>query len=236
MERDKHALRMVLYTRVSTEEQAASGLGLEAQRAQLELAAQYQSWQVIEFVVDEGQSGKDLVRPGLRHALELLRDGKADGIAVAKLDRLSRSVVDFGLLLEWLETVGVSLVALDLNVDTSTPSGRMLTSVLMAVAEWERHTIAQRTKDGLAALRAKGKPTGRPAVADRPELFSRIALMRARGMTLQAIADQLNAEHVPTIRGGTTWRPSSVEAAAGYKRRRPRRKRTELPKPLRRAA
>lgn len=224
---------MVLYTRVSTEEQAASGLGLDAQRTQLEHAAEYAGWPVVELVRDEGQSGKDLVRPGLKRALELIAAGQADGIAVAKLDRLSRSVIDFGLLLEWLEGTDAALVALDLNVDTTTPSGRMLVSVLMAVAEWERHTIAQRTRDGLAALRAQGKPTGRPAVADRPELAGRIALMRARGLTLQAIANQLNEDGVPTIRGGAKWRPSSVEAAAGYHRRRPRRKPAQLPTPMR---
>jgi DNA invertase Pin-like site-specific DNA recombinase len=228
--------RIVLYVRVSTEEQAAQGNGLEAQLAQLQRESEHHQWTVVETIRDEGVSGKDLVRPGLKRALELIAEGKADGLAVAKLDRLSRSVIDAGMLAEWFEEVGARLVALDLNIDTNTPSGRMIFSVLSAVAQWERETIAQRTKDGLAALRAKGKPTGRPAVADRPELFSRIALMRARGMTLQAIADQLNAERVPTIRGGATWRPSSVEAAAGYKRRRPRRKHADLPKPLRRAA
>lgn len=227
---------MVLYVRVSTEEQVAAGNGLDAQIAQLKREAEYKSWTVVELVRDEGVSGKDLVRPGLRHALELIRDGKADGLAVAKLDRLSRSVIDAGMLAEWFDDVDARLVALDLNIDTSSPSGRMVFSVLSAVAQWERETIAARTRDGLAALRAKGKPTGRPAVADRPELASEISIMRARGMTLQAIADDLNQRGVPTIRGGSKWRPSSVESAAGYKRRRPRRKPAELPTPLRRSA
>ena len=65
---------------------------------------------------------------------------------------------------------------------------------------------------------AEVKAMGRPAVADRPELLERINQMRADDMTLQAIADQLNAEHVPTLRGGTMWRPSSVQAALGYRR------------------
>lgn len=228
--------RMVLYIRVSTEEQAQFGNGLAAQLAQLEREAEHQGWNVIELIRDEGVSGKDLARPGLKRALELIAEHKADGLAVAKLDRLSRSVIDAGMLAEWFEDLDARLVALDLNIDTKTPSGRMVFSVLSAVAQWERETIAARTRDGMAALRAKGLPTGRPAVADKPEIATRIQLMRARGMTLQAIADQLNTEHVPTIRGGSLWRPSSVQTAAGYKRRRPRRKTTQLPVPLRRAA
>ncbi len=225
---------MVLYVRVSTEEQVTHGNGLDAQRADLERAAEYQGWKIIELVRDEGVSGKDLSRPGLRHALELIAAGKADGLAVAKLDRLSRSVIDAGMLAEWFDDADARLVALDLNIDTNTPSGRMVFSVLSAVAEWERATIAQRTRDGLAALRAKGKPTGRPAVADTPGLANRISLMRAEGMTLQAIADTLTAEGVPTARGAAKWRPSSLESAAGYRRRRPRRKPAELPATIRR--
>jgi DNA invertase Pin-like site-specific DNA recombinase len=227
---------MVLYIRVSTEEQARSGLGLDAQRADLQRAGDYQDWEIAELVCDEGISGKDLNRPGLKHALELIATGQADGLAVAKLDRLSRSVIDAGMLAEWFEDAGARLVALDLNIDTSTPSGLMVLHVLSAVAEWERLTIAARTRDGLAALRAKGMPTGRPAVADIPALADRIGLMRAQGLTLQAIADALNAESIPTIRGGTHWRVSSVQAAAGYRRRRPRRKPAELPILARRSA
>jgi DNA invertase Pin-like site-specific DNA recombinase len=220
------AARMVLYTRVSTDEQ---GNGLDVQRAELQRAAAFKNWSIYEWICDEGQSGKDLERPGLKRALQLIADGKADGLAVSKLDRLSRSVIDFALLLEWLEQARAALVALDMNVDTTTASGRMLVAVLMAVAQWERETIAQRTRDGLAALRARGMPTGRPAVADRPELAARIAQMRAGGETLQAIADTLNADGIPTLRGGLCWRPSSVQSAAGYERARPRHKAAQLP-------
>lgn len=228
--------RMVLYLRVSTEEQVEHGNGLDAQRYQLERAADYHGWQVVELIRDEGVSGKDLARPGLRRGLEHIANGRADGLAVAKLDRLSRSAIDAGMLAEWFHDVDARLVALDLNIDTSSPSGTMVLFVLAAVAQWERETIAQRTRDGLAALRRAGKPTGRPAVADVPALAERIALMRSTGMTYQAIADRLNSEAVPTLRGGSEWRPSSVQAAAGYRRRRPRRKSIELPTPMRRVA
>jgi DNA invertase Pin-like site-specific DNA recombinase len=120
-------------------------------------------------------------------------------------------------------------VALDLGVDTSSPGGRLVANVFASVAEWERATVAARTKAGLAAVRAQGKPISRPSLADRPELRARIAAMRASGLTLQAIADTLNSERVPTVRGGSRWRPSSVQNAAGWTRRKPRRQPTELP-------
>jgi DNA invertase Pin-like site-specific DNA recombinase len=218
--------RMVLYIRVSTDEQSN---GLDAQRVALEHAGEYQGWKVAELVADEGQSGKDLDRPGLKRALSRISTGRADGLAVTKLDRLSRSVIDAGELADWFDRAGARLVALDMNIDTSTPSGLMILHVISSVAQWERETIAQRTRDGLAALRAKGMPTGRPAVADMPELAARILERRKIGITLQGIADELNADGIPTLRGGSCWRPSSVQSAAGYHRARARHKPAVLP-------
>jgi DNA invertase Pin-like site-specific DNA recombinase len=90
----------------------------------------------------------------------------------------------------------------------------------MSVGQWEGRRIGEQTRKGLAAARAKRATTGRPAVEDVPHLKQRIADMRTGGMTLQAIADKLNQEGIPTLRGGSQWRPSSVQAAAGYKRPR----------------
>ncbi|MGP0051271.1 MAG: recombinase family protein, partial [Solirubrobacteraceae bacterium] len=111
---------MILYVRVSTDEQ---GNGLDVQRAELKRTSVQRNWQISELIVDEGESGKDLQRPGLRRALALIAAGKADGLAVSKLDRLSRSVIDAGQLAQWFTDAGARLVALDLNIDTSTPSG-----------------------------------------------------------------------------------------------------------------
>lgn len=222
-------MRVLAYARVSTQEQAEHGYGLEAQETAIRETCQRRGFELVELVRDEGESGKTLERPGLRRMLERLAAGEAEGLVVAKLDRLSRSVVDFGLLLEWCAEAEVTLVALDLGVDTSTPGGRLVANVLASVAEWERDTIAGRTRDGLAAVRAQGKPTGRPAVADRPELAERIRAMREQGLTLQAIADTLTAEGVPTARGARRWGVSSVQTAAGWRRRKPRRQPAELP-------
>jgi DNA invertase Pin-like site-specific DNA recombinase len=221
--------RLIAYTRVSTDEQAEHGHGLDAQEIRVRAAAEYADWTLLELVRDEAVSGKDLHRPALAAALRKIAAGKADGLVVAKLDRLTRSVVDFGRLLEWFKDADATLVALDFALDTSTPTGKFVANVMVSVAEWERETIGARTKEGLAALRAKGLPAGRPAVADEPELAARIIGMQAAGLSLQAIADQLNAEGVPTARGGAVWRKSSLQTITGGRRRAPRRRVAELP-------
>jgi len=222
------------YARCSTAEQAESGHGLAAQEAAIRTECDRRGWTLVAILRDEGGSGKSLDRPGLSSALQRIAAGEAAGLVASKLDRLSRSVVDFGTLLEWFTDAAATLVALDLGIDTGTPGGRLVANVFASVAEWERETIAARTRDGLAAVRATGRPISRPAVADLPELRERIAAMRAEGRTLQSIADTLNAEGIPTPRGGAEWRPSSVQNAAGYKRRKPRRRPAELPNVKRR--
>jgi DNA invertase Pin-like site-specific DNA recombinase len=128
---------------------------------------------------------------------------EADVLAVAKLDRLTRSVGDLTALLDWTTRGQVGLVALDPDVDTTTPGGRMVVQVFATVAEWERGIISERTRNALSMLRAQGKAVSRPSLEQtRPQLAAPIVAMRERGMTLQAIADALNAEGVPTGRGG----------------------------------
>lgn len=118
---------MIGYLRVSTEEQASSGLGLEAQRDTITPYAEQHDWDVIWYA-DEGISGKSLDRPQLQAALERLRPKKRDvaGLVVAKLDRLSRSVHDFSEVLALARARRWSLVAIDLGVDTSTVTGKLV--------------------------------------------------------------------------------------------------------------
>jgi DNA invertase Pin-like site-specific DNA recombinase/peptidoglycan hydrolase-like protein with peptidoglycan-binding domain len=194
----------------------------------IEEACERSEWELVEVVTDR-ENGGSLDRPGLTYALERIAEGKARGLVVSDLRRVSRSIVDLGALMEWFRDAQAALIALDLGVDTSTPAGHELAATLITLGDWERERIATRTRRGLAAVRASGGSTGRPAVADRPELVDRINAMRAANMTLQAIADQLNAEGVPTLRGGAKWRPSSVQAALGYRRPGSRSPRDQLP-------
>jgi len=163
-------------------------------------------------------SGPDLERPALVHALTMLEAGEASCLVVTGLDRLSRSAANLGTVIEWVEELGARLVVLDIDLDTSTEEGRVAARALARVGALEREQGEHHSQESGALPRVR--VGGRPAVADRPLLQRRIATMRASGMTLQAIADTLNREGVPTLRGGSEWRPSSVQAAVGYKRPR----------------
>lgn len=205
-------LRVVFYLRVSTVEQVDSGAGLEAQEAALRTAATHKGWEVVAVLTDAGVSGKSLTgRPALAEALELVESGRGDVLAVAKLDRLSRSLLDFAGLMARAQAAGWALVALDVDVDTTTPSGRLVANLMASVAEWERETIGARTRDALAAKRAQGVRLGRPRVLPL-DVLERIVAERASGRTLRSIADGLTTDGVPTAQGGV-WRPGTVAAA-----------------------
>jgi DNA invertase Pin-like site-specific DNA recombinase len=158
--------------------------------------------------------GNTLTRPGLGYALERLVAGEAKGLVVADLSQISHSVPDLGLVFEWFLRSDVRLVAVSPGLDTGEEAGRLTAVTIIEVAHWERARLSERTRIGMQAARRKGPRH----VADFPALRERIARMREDGMTLQAIADRLNAEAVPTVRGGSIWRPSSVQTAAGYRR------------------
>lgn len=198
------------YLRVSTSEQADSGAGLEAQRQAIVAEADRRGWEV-EWIDDAGHSAKSLKRPGIQSALETLAAGRADALVVAKLDRLSRSMLDFAGLMELSRREGWALVALDLGVDTSTPAGEAMANVMSAFAQFERRLIGQRTKDALAVKRAQGVRLGRPPVLT-DATRQRIAALRASGLTYRAVADRLNTWGVPTAQGGSCWHASTVRA------------------------
>jgi DNA invertase Pin-like site-specific DNA recombinase len=205
---------VVGYVRVSTAEQADSGLGLEAQRRAIRSECDRRGWELVAIEEDAGWSGKVTSRPGLLRALEACKSGKADGLVVAKLDRLSRSVQQAAALLAKAEHEGWALVALDLGVDLSTPSGEVMAHVLAAIAQFERRLIGQRTKDALAVKRAQGMRLGRPQVLSL-QVVARIARERKAGRSLQAIADGLNKDAVATAHGGAAWWPSTVSKVMG---------------------
>jgi DNA invertase Pin-like site-specific DNA recombinase len=207
--RRKGTSAVVGYARVSTVEQADSGLGLEAQRHAIRSECERRGWELLGIEEDAGWSGKVTSRPGLQRALAACKAGQADGLVVAKLDRLSRSVQHAAQLLAEADREGWALVALDLGVDLSTPAGEVMAHVLAAIAQFERRLIGQRTKDALAVKRAEGVRLGRPQVLSG-QVVARIAGERATGRSLQAIADGLNAEGVATAHGGAKWWPSTV--------------------------
>jgi DNA invertase Pin-like site-specific DNA recombinase len=223
--------RLISYARVSTDEQALSGLGLEHQAEQLRRAFEYRGWALVEAIADEGISGSTLNRPGLRRALEMVAVRQADGLVVCKLDRLTRSMRDFCEIVDWFVEAEGALVMLEPDVDTSTPAGMAVAHVMTAFAQMERGLGAERTKNALAAKRARGECVGRPSLLDDEftELRERIQDLHAEGLRLADIARQLDAEGWKTVRGGTKWRPSALQVVLGYERPPRRRRPPELP-------
>jgi DNA invertase Pin-like site-specific DNA recombinase len=185
--------------------------------AAIEAICEASGLHLLEIVWDR-DDGRTLDRPGLSHALERIAHGDARGLVATDLQRLSRSPHDLGALMAWFRDADARLIALDLDLDTATPAGRQVARTLIALGAAEPEGSAQAVQNGAVEARING----RPAVKDRPELLERITAMRSANLSLQQIADQLNAENVPTLRGGRHWRPSSIQVALGYRRPGPR--------------
>lgn len=212
--------RVIIYMRVSTDEQGRTGLGLAAQRRTCRAYAAYkEDWQVVGEYTDE-KSGKSLNgRHELEKALAALDQGEADVLLVAKLDRLSRSVVDFGRILERSKRHKWALAVNDFQIDTTTANGKLLANILISLAEWERDQISERTKAALASIprgtthvdrdgNVKNAP-GRAAVIDA-ETVALVKYMKTQGKSYRAICAELTAMEKPTP-GGGPWQVSTVQ-------------------------
>jgi|SRR5579864_1813093 len=194
--------RVIGYVRVSTEDQGKSGLGLEAQTEAIQLKARSRGWEVVRIAKDVA-SGKSMNgRHELLEALADLKAHRADGLVATKLDRLSRSTIDFATLLETARKQGWHVVMLDLDLDTSTPTGKLIASVLANVAQFEREMIGQRTREALAVARARGTRLGRKRVI-APALEKRILRLREKGQSYEVIAEELNKAGVAAPAGGS---------------------------------
>lgn len=199
--------RALGYLRVSTEEQATHGNGLDAQHDAITDLAERRGWPVT-VVADEGRSGSQ-VNPGLRDCLDQLRTGRADALVVAKLDRLARSVANAADILNAAKTQGWNLVICDLGVDLSTPQGKAMANMLATFAEFERDMISLRTKEGLAAAKARGKRIGRPKLVTAKVMES-IVQQREEGASFDAIARSLAEGGVLSPTGRPSWQTSTV--------------------------
>jgi DNA invertase Pin-like site-specific DNA recombinase len=173
----------------------ATGRMTPPERA-IERACERAGWRLVAIVRDR-EGGRLLERPGLTHALDRIADGQAGGLVVTDARLLSRSL-DFAGLVSWFEESDAALIALDLGLDTSTPEGRRVASTLVTINGWTGGRIARRT------------------AAARAELLERIGTMHGEGMSLQAIADELNAQGVRTLSGSSSWWPSGVQTALRY--------------------
>lgn len=224
------ATRVVGYIRVSTEQQADGGVSLAAQRAKLEAYALAVELELVAVQVDAGVSAKTLARPGLQAALGALDAGEADGLLVAKLDRLTRSVRDLGELVERYFASRFSLLSVADAIDTRSAAGRLVLNVLTSVAQWEREATGERTRTALEHLRKSGVRLGAPALGWRrseetdpdgrrvlcgvdgeSRTVARIHELAAERLSLRSICARLDAEGHATKRGGC-WAPKTVRA------------------------
>lgn len=192
------------YIRVSTGDQADSGLGLQAQREKIKVVCPNID---IEFC-DAGKSGSTVnKRPALTELLDIIRAG--DTLFVSRLCRLSRSVMDFAALCNVSFKDGWNIVILDPMLDLRTPSGKLTANLLASVAEFERDMISQRTTEALAEKKRQGIRLGR-----RPEITSDseelIFDMHDKGFSAKKIAQNLNLDMVPTARGGR-WYHTTIK-------------------------
>jgi site-specific DNA recombinase len=158
-------IRCAVYTRKSTEEgleQQFNSLDAQRESAQAYIQAQqHEGWVCLpDRYNDGGWTGGNMDRPALQQLLADIKDGKVDVVVIYKLDRLSRSLMDFARLMELFETHKVALVSITQKLDTSTSMGRLILNILMSFAEFERAIIAERTRDKIAATRRKGRWCG----------------------------------------------------------------------------
>jgi DNA invertase Pin-like site-specific DNA recombinase len=211
------------YVRVSTDRQAEKGVSLEAQEAKIRAMATVQGSELIDVIVDGGESAKSLNRLGLQRLMAVVNGGNVQAVIVAKLDRLTRSVKDLCGLLELFEKRKVALISVAEALDTGSAAGRLVITIMGAVSQWEREAIGERTRDALRHKRSNGERVGNIEFGYRLSLDRRhlepdpveqaviaeIRNLRRQGHTLRGIAAILNSRGRRTRRG-TDWRLESV--------------------------
>jgi DNA invertase Pin-like site-specific DNA recombinase len=197
-----------------------------SQRA-IELACARGGWLLLDVLRENVHRGTER-RPALSAALRRVADGEARGLVVSQARLLGDSISDLAALMSWFREARAVFIALDLGLDTSTPQGTRVAMALIRLSAWHRDRAVNGRRNGLAALgtRYGSRPDGAhrngshlPAAdGARAELHRRLAAMEDGDMSLQEMADQLNAEGVPTLNGSDTWWPSGVRTALRYAR------------------
>jgi len=184
--------RVALYARVSTKN---NGQDPETQLIALREYAQARGFDVFAEYVDVGISGAKEKRPELNRLMDHARKRRFDAVLVARFDRFARSTRHLVLALDEFNALGVDFISLSESIDTSTPMGKMVYTVIAAVAELERALIRERVVMGLQRAKAQGKRLGRPAVHLD---FDELQALREEGLSFRAIAKQCGVSH-PTI-------------------------------------
>jgi len=218
-------MKAIGYCRVSTDKQADRGVSLDAQAEKIRAMSVVHNAELVDIIVDGGESAKSLQRPGMEQLLALVDSRKVQAVIIAKLDRLTRSVKDLAELLERFERRGVALVSVAESLDTSSAAGRLVLNIMVSVSQWEREAIGERTRDAMRHKRSNGErvgtvPYGWRLAADGAHLEHEPAeqaiveqIHALKGLSLRAIAEELNRQGLKTRRG-TAWRFQYVAQVA----------------------
>jgi len=210
------------YIRVSTESQAENGVSLEAQAVKIRAQARASGLRLTEVITDRGISGKSLSRPGVRRLTSEVKAGRVSAVIVWKLDRLTRSVRDLLDLLDLLHKHHARLVSITESLDTQSAVGRMVMTILGAVAQMEREQTVERVRAAAQHLRDLGRVfgttpfgflrRGKKLIRNLKECeVCRVAVtLRTQGRTYQQIANALNQHRKFRARGGVSWRHQHV--------------------------
>ena len=211
------------YVRVSTEEQARSGVSLDMQKSKIRAWAILKDLELIDIYADEGVSGKDLNRPALSELLYILKDKTSEALIVYKLDRLTRKTQDLLHLVEDLfESGNTRLISITEDIDTSTPMGKFFLTMIGAMAQMERELIVERTKAALAHKKEQGDSLGHIPYGFKridgqllkedgeQKTLRSIKRWRKEGLSYGKIARRLNEKDIPTRRSNAKWHASTI--------------------------
>lgn len=201
------AVNAVVYCRVSTVMQARDGVSLEAQEERCRAVCASRGLNVASVYSDAGASGRSEVdeRLGLASAIT---DCRATGavLVVYSVSRVARSQRILWTLLDPARGDSVALISATEPFDTSSPMGRAMLGMIGVWSQLEADLVSERTRDALAHVRAQGRRLGRPPMSEiAPVAVARVHALRAAGMPLRAIAEQMNQEGIPGARGGRWW-------------------------------
>jgi len=187
-------LKLIGYVKVSTARQR-EGYSLEAQREAIERYCQAHGHELVDIEKESESAIK--ARPVFQRVKAQVLDGKADGLIVAKLDRLGRSVRDLANIAEELSQAGKQLISVRDNIDTSTSNGKLLFHILSAVAEYERELLIERTKAGRALAEKQGKICHRPRKEIDPKVLRE---MKAKGVSHRMMAKILGVSRATILK------------------------------------
>ena len=201
-------MKAAIYARVST---SNNGQDPTVQTREIEEYCARRGWKVAGQYIDVGISGAKEKRPQLDRLIADAHRRKFDAVVVWKFDRFARSVSHLLRALETFKALGIEFVSLSEQVDTSTPTGKMVFTVLGAVAELERSLIAERVRAGLRNAKAKGKRLGRPRVAVDA---ATVARLRASGKSWTTIAYELEVGEGTVRRAAQTSAKNPLELAS----------------------